>query len=269
MPEQFERQKTTTLQQGDFVMISQPGDNRTALIAALIAIPAAAVITMAVHTFVPSGNSSAQPAPAAVPQETAGHHGMRAPRGEFKKGEFKKGGFPKGKFNKENFKKRFMEARKKRMENLEKIVSLCKKRVDLLTRGKGCPKELLAAQSDYILAQSAVYCQAARIRLNGTPVSEFAVKVVEAQKAAELDKAYAKKKPGTAAENTAIKSEITAMQLQMKLDSNRITRDPAWKKAFESYKKAPGIEPLKAMLNAERDATPAQAPSQGFRRHHK
>ena len=249
-------------------MISQPGDNRTALIAALIAIPAAAVITMAVHTFVPSGNSSTQTA-AAVPQETAGHHAMHAPRGEFKKGKFKKGEFKKGSFNKEDFKKRFMEARKKHMEKLEKIVSLCKKRVDLLTRGKGCPKELLAAQSDYILAQSAVYCQAARIRLNGTPVSEFAVKVVEAQKAAELDKAYAKKKPGTAAENTAIKSEITAMQLQMKLDSERITRNPAWKEAFASYKKNPGIEPLKAMLNAERDAAPAQAPAQGFRRNRK
>ena len=255
-------------------MISQPGDNRTALIAALIAIPAAAVITMAVHTFVPSGSSSTQTAAIVVPQETTGHHGMHAPKGEFKKGDFKKGGFPKGEFKKgefkkEDFKKRFMEARKKRMENLEKIVSLCKKRVDLLTKGKGCPKELLAAQSDYILAQSAVYCQTARIRLTGTPVSEFAVKVVEAQKAAELDKAYAKKKPGTAAENTAIKSEITALQLQMKLDSERITRNPAWKEAFASYKKNPGIEPLKAMLNAERDAAPALAPAQGFRRNRK
>ena len=34
-------------------MISNPGDNRTALIAALIAIPAAALISMGVHTFVP------------------------------------------------------------------------------------------------------------------------------------------------------------------------------------------------------------------------
>lgn len=256
--------KTTTLQQGDFVMISQPGDNRTALIAALIAIPAAAVITMAVHTFVPSGSTSTQAAAAVAPQETAGHHGMPARRGEFKKG-----GFPKGDFKKGDFKKRFMEARKKRMEKLEQIVFLCRKRVEILTKSKGCPKELLAAQSDYILAQSAVYCQTARIRLNGTPVSEFAVKVVEAQKAAELDKAYAKKKPGAAAENTALKSEITALQLQMKLNSNRITRDPAWKTAFEAYKKAPGIEPLKAMLNAERDAAPAMVPGQGFRRHHR
>ena len=34
-------------------MISQPGDKRAALIAALVALPAACLVTMIVHTFVP------------------------------------------------------------------------------------------------------------------------------------------------------------------------------------------------------------------------
>ncbi|MBQ9501272.1 MAG: hypothetical protein IJU70_03845 [Lentisphaeria bacterium] len=95
-------------------MISQSGDKRAALIAALISIPAACLVTMVIHTFVPipkqnvvtayafweSGGVpayAADDAPAAEPEKP------RPPEGEFRKGhgpkgEFCKGHGPKGEF---------------------------------------------------------------------------------------------------------------------------------------------------------------------------
>ena len=89
-------------------MISNPGDNRTALIAALIAIPASALISMGVHTFVPVEQK---------PNVTVVASSSEMPRDGRK-------GFRKGNFNKEDFKKRFMAIRKARFDALKKIVDL-------------------------------------------------------------------------------------------------------------------------------------------------
>ena len=117
-------------------MISQPGDKRAALIAALISIPAACLAAMAVHTFVPAPRQNAtgysflecigipvcavDDAPAAGPEKARPHkrgfrkehgpegafhmgHGPKGafhrghgPQGAFRKGPGPRGAFPKG-----------------------------------------------------------------------------------------------------------------------------------------------------------------------------
>ena len=97
-------------------MISQSGDKRAALIAALISIPAACLVTMIVHTFVPvpkqnvvTGYSfwectgvptcATGDAPAAEP-EKARPHKKEFRKGPGPQGEFRKGPGPRGAFHK-------------------------------------------------------------------------------------------------------------------------------------------------------------------------
>ena len=246
-------------------MISNPGDNRTALIAALIAIPAAAIITMAVHTFVPAGEKSSAAAvmTSEAPREGRGpardfRQGPREGRGparDFRQGP-RGGEAAKGNFSKEDFKKRFMEIRKARFDALKKVVDLSKKRVELLSKQqkKACAKVLNAALCDYMLAESALYRQTARIRLEGECVSDLAVKTVYAEKLAAASKEAAKK--GAIPECAALDSEIAALQLGLKLSSQRLAFNPAWKAAFEAFKKNQTAANLQAMLNAEKEAAP-------------
>ena len=239
-------------------MISNPGDNRTALIAVLIAVPAAALISMAVHTFVPVQQDKPSVtviAGAEAPREKfgkgpQGHRGHHAPGKEFQK----------GKFSKEDFKKRMMAVRTARMEALKQIVDLNKKRVALLEGQKntGCPKKLILARRDYLLAESALFRQTARIRLEGVCVSDLAVKVVAAEKIAGLDP---KKAPGIKdAEIAALDNQIDALQLKLELSRQRLGYNPQWKAAFEAFKKAQTVANLQAMLEAERGAMPPRRP---------
>ena len=241
-------------------MISNPGDNRTALIAALIAIPAAVVVSMAVHTFVPGQEKPSLTviAGAEAPQGEKmsrsfkgphGQHGHHAPGKEM----------PGRKFSKEDFKKRFMAIRAERVNTLKKVVELSKKRMELLAKQQGaCPKAVLEAERDYLLAESAMYRQNARIRFEGASVSELAVKAIAAEKiAAACQKKAANK---VEAESAALKSQIDALQLKLELSSQRIGHNPQWKAAFEAYKKAQNTANLQAMLDAEREAMPPRRP---------
>ena len=242
-------------------MISNPGDNRTALIAALIAIPAAAIITMAVHTFVPAGEKSSV---TTIITPEAPREG-RGPARDFRKGP-RGGEAPKGNFSKEDFKKRFMEIRKARFDALEKIVDLSKKRVELLSKQqkKSCPKALNAAQRDYLLAESAMYRQTARIRLEGVCVSDLAVKAVYAEKLADSSKKAAKS--GVISESAALENEIAALQLKLQLSNQRLSFAPAWKTAYEAFQKEQTTANLQAMLNAEKEAAPRRMPGAGPQR---
>ena len=241
-------------------MISNPGDNRTALIAALIAIPAAAIITMAVHTFVPAGEKSSV---TTIITPEAPREG-RGPARDFRKGP--RGEAPRGNFNKEDFKKRFMEIRKARFDALKKIVDLSKKRVELLSKQqkKACPKALNAAQRDYLLAESAMYRQTARIRLEGVCVSDLAVKAVYAEKLADSSKKAAKS--GVISESAALENEIAALQLKLQISNQRLSFNPAWKAAYEAFQKEQTAANLQAMLNAEKEAAPRRMPGAGPQR---
>jgi hypothetical protein len=238
-------------------MISNPGDNRTALIAALIAIPAAVVVSMAIHTFVPGQEKPSVTviAGAEAPQGEKmsrpfrGAHGHHAPGKEM----------PGRKFSKEEFKKRFMAIRAERMNTLKKIVELSKKRMELLAKQQGaCPKAVIESVRDYLLAESAMHCQNARIRFEGASVSELAVKAVAAENiAAACQKKAANK---VDAETAALKSQIEALNLKLELCRQRMVYNPKWKAAFEAFKKAQTVANLQAMLDAEREAMPPRRP---------
>jgi len=91
-------------------MISQSGDKRAALIAALISIPAACLVTMVVHTFVPIPKQNVVTAytfwecgvPACAPEgaPAAGPEKKQPRKGPGMKGEFRKGPGMKGEFRK-------------------------------------------------------------------------------------------------------------------------------------------------------------------------
>lgn len=254
-------------------MISQPGDKRAALIAALVAFPAACLVTMVVHTFVPIPKQNVitgytlfecvdapavDPAPEDMPKAPG-------PEGEFRKGPGPKGAFHKGPGPKGEFRKgpgpRGEGAKapadkvSPRAELLQKIAGLTKQRLELLRKDPGtAPRELVRAEADCLLIEAAILRGEKRIRAFGPAASDLAVKAVAANKIAELDKAAlaAKKvKP-----DTALKSEIASLTLELQLRSSRIGRDPEWRKAFEAYSKNPSSETLKGLIEVEGAAMP-------------
>ena len=260
-------------------MISQPGDKRAALIAALVALPAACLVTMIVHTFVPIPKQnvitgytflecvdapSADPAPA--PEDMPDGPGFRKkgmpPKGEFRKGPGPKGAFHKGPGPKGAFRKPAGAGEKApadkvspRSELQKKIASLTRQRLELLKKDPAAaPRELVRAEADCLLIEAAILRSGKRIRTFGPAVSDLAVKAVAANKIAELDKAAlaAKKvKP-----DTALKSEIAALMLDLQLQNSRIAGNPEWRKAFEAYGKNPSAETLKGLIEVEGAAMP-------------
>lgn len=224
-------------------MISHPGDNRTALIAALIAIPSAALITMAIHTFVPvQQNNSSIAATYASPAPEKGSRRPAGPRGE-------------GSFNKEEFKKMFMERRQQQAASLKKIAELSQKKCQLLKKQKAAAQDILQAETDYLLAQAALLRHEAKIRsMTGTPAADLAVKAVSARKLAKITQAAFK--AGRGSETAALKSEIAALQAELQLSSGRLNMNPQWKEALAAYQKQQNVTTLKALIEVERSAQP-------------
>ncbi|MBQ7208071.1 MAG: hypothetical protein IJS01_09780 [Lentisphaeria bacterium] len=264
-------------------MISQPGDKRAALIAALVAFPAACLVTMVVHTFVPIPKQNVitgytffecidapavDPASEDAPKGPGFHKKGMPPRGEFRKGpgprgalhkgpgpkgEFRKGPGPRGAFRKPaggEGPKAPADGAAPRTELLKKIASLTKQRLELLKKDPGtAPRELIRAEADCLLCEAAILRSGKRIRTFGPAASDLAVRAVAANKIAELDKAALaanKVKP-----DTALKSEIASLMLALQLQNSRISRNPDWQKAFEAYGKNPSAETLKGLIEVE------------------
>ena len=152
-----------------------------------------------------------------------------------------------------------MAIRAERVNTLKKIVELNSKRLELLKKQQdACPKAVIEAERDYLLAESAMHRQNARIRFEGVSVSELAVKAVAAEKiAAACQKKAASK---VEAESAALQSQIDALQLKLELSRQRMMHNPQWKAAFEAFKKAPTVANVQALLEAERDAMPPRRP---------
>ncbi|MBR7104235.1 MAG: hypothetical protein IKC65_04770 [Lentisphaeria bacterium] len=222
-------------------MISQPGDNRTALIAALIAIPAACLVTMAIHTFVPVSSSTQAAVPVTAGREFSGNRG-------FKGKHFS----PE---QKEAMRKKFAEARKARMDALKQIAALAQKRAALLAKNpKASPKEVILAQTESLLAQGTLFRAENKIRIMGTPFSDTAVRAAAFTKIAAADKAALKKDKGC--EIAALQNEIEALELTLQVKNNRLFRKPDWKNAYGSFLKNPGAEQLQALYIAEAENQP-------------
>ena len=180
------------------------------------------------------------------------------PKGEFRKGPGPRGAFHKGPGPKGEFRrpagpdgaKAPADGAAPRTELLKKIAGLSKQRLELLKKDPAAaPRELVRVEADCLLTEAAILRSEKRIRTFGPAVSDLAVKAVAANRIAELDKAAlaAKKvKP-----DTALKSEIASLMLELQLRNSRIARDPEWQKAFEAYGKNPSSETLKGLIEVE------------------
>ena len=277
-------------------MISQSGDKRAALIAALISIPAACLVTMVVHTFVPipkqnvvtaytfweCGVPACAPegAPAAGPEKKQPRKGPGM-KGEFRKGPGMKGGFrkgpgPKGAFGRgpgmkgdirscgcpaDHVCKDAASCEKcPRGELVKKIAALAKQRCELLKKDAGAPpRELVRAEADCLLSEAALQRCACKARSFGPAAADLAVRLVAAQKIAALDKAALA--AGKIKADAALKSEIAALTLELQLGNMRVNANPEWRKALEAYRAKPALDTLKALIAAEESAAPAP----GFR----
>ena len=218
-------------------MTSHPGDNRTALIAALIAIPSAALITMAVHTFVPV-QQTASPAGLPVHAPEKGDHHSHGGERTFRREK---------PHSKENFKKMFLERRKKQTASLQKIVELSKKKCLLLKKNNASPQEILQAETGYMLAQADLLRHQKKVRFSGTPsVVAQVIKTVSARKMAQLDQIAFKS--GKGSETAALKSEIQALQMELQLANNRLNRNPQWQEALKAYQKQQNTATLQNLI---------------------
>jgi len=273
-------------------MISQSGDKRAALIAALISIPAACLVTMIVHTFVPipkqnvvtayafweSGgvpDCAPENAPAAEPEKERPRKGP-GPKGEFRKGpgpkgEFRKGHGPKGAFGRgpgmkgdvrscgcpaDHVCKDAASCEKcPRVELVKKIAALAKQRCESLKKDAGAaPQEVVRAEADCLLSEAALQRCACKARSFGPAAADLAVRLVAAQKIAALDKAALA--AGKIKADAALKSEIAALTLELQLGNMRVNANAEWRKALEAYRAKPAPDTLKALIAAEESAAP-------------
>ena len=207
-------------------MISQPGDKRAALIAALISIPAACLIGMLIHYFVPTD----MPTSTVAVVEKAPMPGPR-PKGMFKPFE------PDAKVS----------------ALLKEKTVLAAKKLTLIKNApadKACPALLNKAAAELLLAEAAHYRYTNGIRPRGAAPADLAVKLVYARKAAEQISAMPPKKDCCPVKKLDCRSEL--LDLEIQFASARITRNPEFMEAFAAFGKNPGIETLVPLINAER-----------------
>ena len=224
-------------------MVSQNGDKRMALIAALIAVPTACLVTMMIHTFVPVQKS--EPVFQTRMSSTHGHHGEKKFR--------KKGSMDPAK--KAEMKKKFAAARKARHEQFEAVVKLAEKQLALLKKDpNACPAAIAKAKEELLLAQSKAYCSSIRLYPASGSISELAVKCYTAKEIEAANQAAFKAKK--IKETTLLKNQIQALKLELQLTGNRMFRNPQWQESYKKFLKMPDAANLKAMLDAEKEMMP-------------
>lgn len=230
-------------------MVSQDGDKRMALIAALIAIPAACLVAMLIHIFVP-----VQKAETVFPGSSVsahGHHGGMKFRKMGKAGKM-------GKMDPEKraaFKKKFAAARKARQEQFDAVVKLAEQQLTLLKKDpKACPAAIAGAKEELLLAQSRAYCNSIRLRPANGSISELAVKTYAAKEIEAASQTAFKAKK--ISESALLKSRIRALKLELELTGNHMFRNPQWQESYRQFLKTPNAANLKAMLDAEKEMMP-------------
>lgn len=227
-------------------MVSQDGDKRMALIAALIAIPAACLVAMIIHIFVPVQKAETVFGGSSV--SAHGHHGGK---------QFRKMG-KMGKMDPEKraaFKKKFAAARKARQDQFDTVAKLAEQRLALLKKDpKACPVAVAQAGEELLLAQSRAYCNSIRLRPANGSISELAVKTYAAKEIEAAGQSAFKAKK--ISECALLKSRIQALKLELELTGNRMFRNPVWQEAYKKFLKTPDAGNLKAMLDAEKEMMP-------------
>lgn len=198
-------------------------EKRTALIAALIAVPAAFLIGMLIHYFVPVPEGSLFSCQT-NPQENANPRMQRGQRAGASKAAAQD----------------LTALYKKKISLLEEKV----KTAQMSKAGK------LNAECALRLAEGDLFRYEKKIRRWGNSVSDLAVRFETAKKIAAL--AVGNKSTSAEVRDAAIE----AVDLEIQLKSHRTFSNEEWQKAYDAYTKNPDSKNYRAMLEAEQAAQP-------------
>ena len=207
-------------------------ERRAALIAALIAIPAAILISMLVHFFAgtPVAPVSAKKAPALPPQMGGMKGGPRM--GAPMMGE----------------REDLTPIYKKRAELAEVILKYGQQQ---FKEGKLAAFDLIPLEVNCRLAEGALFRYTNKIRTRGVSLSDIAVKYDGAcRQVKDLKKQY---EAGKVSLIAVSKITDNMLELEIQLKSNRNYQNEAWQSCYDAYRRKPDAKNYLAMLEAERD----------------
>lgn len=217
-------------------------ENKAALIAALIAIPSALFISMAVHHFVPVEedfprftNEESLPRPKAP-------KGPRAPRTPGMKPGAKTPGAGERRTA-------LLTLARQKAEVAERNLKLAQ--LQYKAKKAGMDEVILLTEKS-LLARGALYRLENKIRTFRTSTSDIALRHETLKKLLTLAK---NGKPGTLA---AGKLEYELLDLAFQLQSSRLYSNEEWKKAYDAYCKTPGKENYLLMIRKEAEAMPGR-----------
>ena len=208
-------------------------ERRAALIAALIAIPAAILIAMLVHHFVP------------VPMKTPAGNSTpaRPPMG---------GGFA-------------APMNPGQMTEPEDLTPVYEKRVQLAAtiyqyaaelqkKGSFSAEDMIPLEVNCRLAEGALYRYVNKVRTRGVSLSDTAVRYDGAVRVvSSLKKQYEAGKETLA--SVAEKTDLM-LELEIQLVGNRNFNDEKWQDAYQDYRETPNAENYQKMLEAEKEIQP-------------
>ena len=204
-------------------------ERRAALIAALISIPAAVLIAMAVHYFVAAPQPSPPPRPAA-PVMPFGGKRMAPPSGMQAEQED------------------VTPVYEKRVQLADMILKYGQQQVKA---GKLAETDLIPLEVNCRLAEGALYRHVNKIRTRGVSLSDTAVKYDGAVRLVKnLKKRY---ETGKETLISVCRKTDTMLELEIQLKSNRNFNNEVWQKSYDAYRKAPNAQNYQSMIEAERE----------------
>ena len=225
-------------------MSDNSSDRRSALIAALIAVPAAVLISMLVHHFLPVPS---EPMISFSSQTIVSEPVQKMP--------------PSGKQFQKPQRPQAMQPQVNDLTPLYKqkaniAEKIWKEMDNQFKQGSIGIIDILPFQVEYFLAEGDLFRYQNKIRRFGNSVSDLAVKYEAAKKIAEYQKLVFEK--GSISSTDLMTNEMNAVNAELQLKSNRTFLNPQWNEKYKEYKKNPGLNTYLAMLEAERAAQPAR-----------
>ena len=204
-------------------------ERRAALIAALISIPAAVLIAMAVHHFVAAPQPVPPPRPAAAPGMPGGKR-MAPPSGMQAEQED------------------VTPVYEKRVQLAETILKYGQQQAKA---GKLAETDLIPLEVNCRLAEGALFRHVNKIRTRGVSLSDTAVKYDGSVRLVKnLKKRY---EAGKESLISVCRKTDTMLELEIQLKSNRNFNNEAWQKSYDAYRKAPNAQNYQSMIEAERE----------------
>lgn len=228
-------------------MSENSSDRRTALIAALISIPAAVLISMVVHHFLPvptepifGFSQSVDPAPVQVPAFQAPKQNRPGPAAKES---------PAAKPAPANNDLTPLYQKKIKIAN-----KILKETENAFKSGSIRIIDVIPAKTELLMAEGELFRYQNKIRRFGNSVSDLAVKYEAAKQVVKY--LTLEQKQGSIKSTELLNSKINLTNLEIQLKSNRMFRNSEWQNVYAAYQKDPSVKTYLAMLEAERAIQP-------------